>query len=112
MIKEIPAPFLSELLGKLYISENRLPELNSLIQHQLLPDSVILAQCIIDASDSIEFSSFHTGVDMLKRLAEYEKVISVLLSKNMVFLFFLFTLDEGSIRLCEFDKPTRNNHTI
>lgn len=80
-ISESPAPFLSELLGKLYIRANRLCELNEMIEHHVLVESATLAQHMIDTTDKL---FFQTALDMLKRLDENELVVSTLLANNMV----------------------------
>lgn len=81
-IQETPAPFLSELLAKLYIREHRLCELNAMIKHDMLVESTTLALSLVDTSEK---ESFQTGLDMLKRLEEHEHVLKTLLESNMVF---------------------------
>lgn len=80
-IQETPAVFLSELLGKLYIQENRFPELDAMIRHGILEESLTLAKSLTKHQ-----KSFHTGIDMLKRLDEKEEVVSIFLENDMVFI--------------------------
>lgn len=81
--QQIPAPFLSELLGKLYIRENRISELNAMIKHGMLVESATLALSLIGTPGN---ASFQEGLDMLKRLNENEHVVSTFLGNNMVIL--------------------------
>jgi hypothetical protein len=95
-ISESPAPFLSELLGKLYIRANRLPELNVMIEHRVLVESTTLAQHMIDTTDKL---LFQTALDMLKRLDENELVVSTLLENNMVSSIVFLKLGIRSFRI-------------
>ena len=95
-ILEAPAPFLSELLGKLYINAKRLPELNNMIEHRMLVESTTLAQYLVDTNDQ---RCFQTALDMLKRLDEYEVFVFTLLSKNMVSSSAFLNLDIRSFRI-------------
>ena len=85
-IQEIPGPFYSELLGKLYIQDNRLPELNDLLKHGILVDSATLAQYMIQHLNDPETLCFQTGIDILKRLGENSQVLHALVAHNKVIL--------------------------
>jgi hypothetical protein len=76
--------FISELLAQLYLETNQKRELLLLLQHGALPDSLPLAQILLNESMTTDCPlSFQLGIDILKRLEEHEEVIRALISKQL-----------------------------
>ena len=77
------------LLMKLLLKAQKFSDIEGLIQHHVLPDCLEISCLLISYSD-IHEQFWHIAVDMLNRMKAIDKVVDLLLEKNLFFDAFQF----------------------